>query len=416
MFSLIGLSIEGLTSFSVAPLRLASLLGLLLAGAALIFGVQILIETFVYGQSVPGYPSVVVGLMVLGGVQLIMIGIIGEYIGKILSELKARPVYFVAEHSLKTADDADRARTRRRDRRPSRRRRRDVGRVCRRQRRACRARAPRRSGCAPTTTASRPVNAAIRDLIGRGRINATSVMVVAPSFHRSEAAALDALRAHGARAAIGLHLTLDGAVPAADRRIRAAARRRVSLATPRCWARLPASARTARRSKPRSRRRSGCSRTTSAARPISSTAISTFTFSRRCATRCSRSPEDGAGRLAPAMRPRRLARGAASAIRKGFVLDLLSSASARARRRSACSTNPAFAGTYEFNDDADFAALFPRFLEGLPDGGLVMCHPGLVDAELRRLDPLTTLREQEYAYFSGEAFPTLLASQGITLA
>lgn len=73
------------------------------------FGVQILIETFVYGESVPGYPSVVVGLMVLGGVQLIMIGIMGEYIGKILSELKARPVYFVAEHSLKTAETADRA-------------------------------------------------------------------------------------------------------------------------------------------------------------------------------------------------------------------------------------------------------------------------------------------------------------------
>jgi glycosyltransferase involved in cell wall biosynthesis len=106
LYSLIGLSIEGLTSFSVAPLRMASLLGLFLAGAALIFGVQILVETFVYGQSVPGYPSVVVGLMVLGGVQLIMIGIMGEYIGKILSELKARPVYFVAEHTLKTASDA----------------------------------------------------------------------------------------------------------------------------------------------------------------------------------------------------------------------------------------------------------------------------------------------------------------------
>ena len=105
-YSLIGLSIEGLTSFSVAPLRLASLLGLLLAAAAFIFGVQILIETFVFGESVPGYPSVVVGLMVLGGVQLIMIGIMGEYIGKILSEIKARPVYFVAEHTLKTAESA----------------------------------------------------------------------------------------------------------------------------------------------------------------------------------------------------------------------------------------------------------------------------------------------------------------------
>src|SRR6202030_3797717 len=92
LYSLIGLSIEGLTSFSVAPLRLASLLGLLLAAAAFIFGVQILLETFVFGESVPGYPSVIVGLMVLGGVQLIMIGIMGEYIGKILSELKARPV------------------------------------------------------------------------------------------------------------------------------------------------------------------------------------------------------------------------------------------------------------------------------------------------------------------------------------
>jgi glycosyltransferase involved in cell wall biosynthesis len=107
--SLLGLSIEGLTSFSVAPLRLASLLGLLMATLALIFGVQILIETFIYGESVPGYPSVVIGLMVLGGVQLIMIGIMGEYIGKILSELKGRPVYFVAEHSLKSGEDAGRA-------------------------------------------------------------------------------------------------------------------------------------------------------------------------------------------------------------------------------------------------------------------------------------------------------------------
>jgi glycosyltransferase involved in cell wall biosynthesis len=106
LYSLIGLSIEGLTSFSVAPLRVASLLGLLLAGFAFIFGVQILIETVVFGQSVPGYPSLVVGLMVLGGVQLIMIGVMGEYIGKILSELKARPVYFVAEHTLKPAEDA----------------------------------------------------------------------------------------------------------------------------------------------------------------------------------------------------------------------------------------------------------------------------------------------------------------------
>ncbi len=102
--SLIGLSIEGLTSFSVAPLRLASLFGLILALIALFFGASILYETVVYGKSVPGYPSLVVGVMVIGGMQLIMIGIVGEYIGKILSEQKARPVYFIAEQNLKTAE------------------------------------------------------------------------------------------------------------------------------------------------------------------------------------------------------------------------------------------------------------------------------------------------------------------------
>ena len=106
---LVGLSIEGLTSFSVAPLRLASLLGVLLASMAFLFGLSILWETWVSGKSVPGYPSLVVGLMTIGGVQLIMIGIVGEYIGKILSELKARPIYFVAEHSEKRADVATNA-------------------------------------------------------------------------------------------------------------------------------------------------------------------------------------------------------------------------------------------------------------------------------------------------------------------
>jgi polyisoprenyl-phosphate glycosyltransferase len=102
---LIGLSIEGLTSFSVAPLRIASGLGLLLAFAAFLFGLSIMWETAMSGKSVPGYPSLVVGLMTLGGVQLIMIGVVGEYIGKILSELKARPVYFIAEHAVKKADE-----------------------------------------------------------------------------------------------------------------------------------------------------------------------------------------------------------------------------------------------------------------------------------------------------------------------
>src|SRR5437762_2049613 len=83
---------------------------------------------------------------------------------------------------------------------------------------------------------------------------------------------------------------------------------------------------------------------------------------------------------------------------KGLLLDLFSY---RFRRRAAARglrTNPAFAGTYAFDASANFAALFPRFLDSLPDGSVVMCHPGFVDAELERLDPLTTLREKEYAF------------------
>jgi glycosyltransferase involved in cell wall biosynthesis len=99
--SLMGLSLNGLTAFSLAPLRIATMLGLLLAALALIYGGKIIWETVVYGESVPGYPSVFVGVMVLGAVQLIMLGVLGEYIGRILFEIKGRPVYFVAEHELK---------------------------------------------------------------------------------------------------------------------------------------------------------------------------------------------------------------------------------------------------------------------------------------------------------------------------
>ncbi len=110
VWTLIGLSIEGLTSFTVAPLRVASMLGLLLAVTALFFGGWILLQTLLFGQDVPGYPSLVVSVMVIGGVQLLMIGVLGEYVGKLLSEIKARPVYFVAEHSLKRADVTAKAR------------------------------------------------------------------------------------------------------------------------------------------------------------------------------------------------------------------------------------------------------------------------------------------------------------------
>jgi polyisoprenyl-phosphate glycosyltransferase len=106
MRALLGLSIDGLTAFSVAPLRVATILGLILAAIALVYGGRIAFETLYYGGGVPGYPSLFVGVMVLGAVQLVMLGVLGEYIGKILYEIKGRPVYFVAEHDVKMCEDA----------------------------------------------------------------------------------------------------------------------------------------------------------------------------------------------------------------------------------------------------------------------------------------------------------------------
>jgi predicted glycoside hydrolase/deacetylase ChbG (UPF0249 family) len=100
---------------------------------------------------------------------------------------------------------------------------------------------------------------------------------------------------------------------------------------------------------------------------------------------------------------------------KGFILDALSARFRRLATREGLRTNPAFAGTYSFQPGAVIENLFPRFLDGLPDGGLVMCHPGKVDDELRRLDPLTDLRVTEYDYFLGERFPRLLEQRGVTL-
>ena len=146
----------------------------------------------------PGYPSLVVGMMVIGGVQLLMIGVLGEYIGKLLSEIKARPVYFVAEHSVKHADAAAK----------------ETAKAARRRPRARRSKRNVTDGrrriwlCADDYGISPSVNAAIRELILRGRINATSVMVAAPHLGADEADALDVLNSGEQRAALGLHVTL----------------------------------------------------------------------------------------------------------------------------------------------------------------------------------------------------------------
>jgi predicted glycoside hydrolase/deacetylase ChbG (UPF0249 family) len=102
--------------------------------------------------------------------------------------------------------------------------------------------------------------------------------------------------------------------------------------------------------------------------------------------------------------------------RKAMLLDMLSYSFRRRARAKGLRTNPAFAGAYDFRGEPDFAKLFPRFLHRLPPESVVMCHPGVVDDELKRLDPLTTQREREYAYLASDDLPPTLAAYGVALA
>lgn len=269
--------------------------------------------------------------------------------------------------------------------------------------------------CADDYGISPAVNVAIRDLIVRGRLNATSVMVTAPGFDRFEAAALDALNASAQRAAIGLHFTLTAPFrPLSE-----------GFAPLRNGAFLPL----------------GGSLMASLLGRFDADALAAEVRVQIAAFRSAfgGAPDfiDGhqhvhifpqvadavlkaAKEQAPGAWIRQCERVTHGLARwtnpKALLLDVLSR---RFRKRAAAlavRTNPAFAGAYAFHDDADFAAMFPGFLDGLPDSSVVMCHPGFVDDELKRLDPLTTLREREYAFLGGEAFPAALASRGVTLA
>lgn len=88
-------SIEGITSFTVAPLKVASYLGLCVALVAFLFGSFIIFDTLVHGNPVEGYPSLMVVVLFLGGIQLMAIGVVGEYLGRIFNETKQRPLYFI---------------------------------------------------------------------------------------------------------------------------------------------------------------------------------------------------------------------------------------------------------------------------------------------------------------------------------
>lgn len=95
----LSLALTGMVAFSTAPLRLLTWLGLLLAAAALAYGGWEVLEYFIWGISVPGYATLVVGMMLLNGIQLVGLGIMAEYVGRIYDEVKRRPSYIVAQCS-----------------------------------------------------------------------------------------------------------------------------------------------------------------------------------------------------------------------------------------------------------------------------------------------------------------------------
>jgi predicted glycoside hydrolase/deacetylase ChbG (UPF0249 family) len=269
--------------------------------------------------------------------------------------------------------------------------------------------------CADDYGISPSVNAAIRDLAVRGRLNATSVMVVAPSFHRGEALALQALNAKAQRLAIGLHVTLTAPFRPLSESFRPL---RDGAFLPLGTLLLRAGLRSLERDElDREITRQVRVFTEHFGRPPEfidgHQHVQLFPQIRDALLTVARREAPAAwvrqcGRSLPARRT--------LDDRKGLLLDALSRGFRRRAAALGVRTNPAFAGTYTFRDQADFAATFPQFLDGLPDGSVVMCHPGFVDQELQKLDQLTTLREQEYAFLVQDTFPGLLARHGVALA
>lgn len=91
-------ALEGITSFTIAPLKISTYIGTITALSAFVYGIYMVIETLLHGNEVPGYPSLIVIILILGGIQLVAIGILGEYLGRIFNETKQRPLYFINEY------------------------------------------------------------------------------------------------------------------------------------------------------------------------------------------------------------------------------------------------------------------------------------------------------------------------------
>jgi predicted glycoside hydrolase/deacetylase ChbG (UPF0249 family) len=276
--------------------------------------------------------------------------------------------------------------------------------------------APRRVWlCADDYGLSPGVNRAIRDLIERGRLNATSVMMVGPAIGHDEANALAEAAAKSARCAIGLHATLTAPFHPLTMHFKPL-HGGLFLPFPRML-------------------RAGLLRRLDPEIIRAELAAQLAAFMEKFG----RAPDFVDGhqhvQLFPQVRDAFLTAVKEAApnawVRQGgshqtlaqrlgtpkaLFIDMLSAQFRRGASRAKVAFNPAFAGAYDFSKTADFAELMRQFLDGLPDGGLIMCHPGFVDDVLVSLDPLTDQREREYEYLAGDGFPRLLAANNITLA
>jgi glycosyltransferase involved in cell wall biosynthesis len=98
-------SIEGITSFSIGPLKIATYIGISAAILALIYAFYVVVQTIIFGNPVPGYPTLLVLILFMGGLQLIVLGIIGEYLGRTYEEVKCRPLYLVKKWNAPIVDN-----------------------------------------------------------------------------------------------------------------------------------------------------------------------------------------------------------------------------------------------------------------------------------------------------------------------